>query len=71
MFGQNAVPGTNSYIAIQADNREEADRLFGGLSEGGQVETPMSEMFWGGYFGSFTDKFGIRWLINCDLKNAN
>jgi PhnB protein len=71
MFGQNAVPGTNSYIAIQADNREEADRLFGGLSEGGQVETPMSELFWGGYFGSFTDKFGIRWLINCDLKNAN
>jgi PhnB protein len=70
-FGQNAVPGTNSYVAIQADNREEADRLFNGLSDGGKVEMPMSEMFWGGYFGSFTDKFGIRWLINCDLKNAN
>jgi len=70
-FGQKAVPGTNSYVAIQADNKDEADRLFGGLSEGGSVEMPMSEMFWGGYFGCFTDKFGIRWLVNSDIKNSD
>lgn len=56
--------GNNNYISITPDSREEADRLFNGLSAGGKVEMPMQEMFWGDYFGSFEDKFGVRWMIN-------
>jgi PhnB protein len=45
-----------------------ADRLFNGLSAGGNVQMPMANAFWGGYFGSFEDKFGINWLINVDTS---
>ena len=58
--------GNNVSIAIGPKSREEADRLFAGLSEGGQVQMPMAEAFWGGYFGSFVDRFGINWLINAE-----
>lgn len=56
--------GNNNYLSISPDSREEADRLFRGLSEGGTVEMPLEDMFWGDYFGSFVDKYGIRWMIN-------
>jgi PhnB protein len=55
-----------SKIAISADSREEADRLFNGLSEGGEVEMPMAESPWGSYFAMFRDKFGIEWTVECD-----
>ncbi len=56
--------GNNNYISVSPDSREEADRIFNGLSAGGKVEMPMEDMFWGDYFGSFTDKFGVCWMIN-------
>lgn len=56
--------GNNNYISLTPTSREEADRLFNELSAGGEVEMPMEEMFWGDYFGSFRDKFGIYWMIN-------
>lgn len=62
--GQVLHVGNNNYISITPDSREEADRLFNGLSAGGKVEMPMDEMFWGDYFGSFADKFGVHWMIN-------
>lgn len=65
------VQGNNVTIAIGADTREEGDRLFAGLSAGGTVSMPMADAFWGGYFGSFTDKFGINWLINVEITNEN
>ena len=65
-LGPALEAGNNVSIAIGSKSREEADRLFAGLSEGGQVGMPMSEAFWGGYFGSFVDKFGINWLINAE-----
>lgn len=52
-----------SKIAIKADNREEADRIFDGLSQGGAVEMPMDASPWGTYFGMFRDKYGIEWTI--------
>ena len=64
-MGFRLVRGNNVYISLEIDTRAEADRLFGGLSAGGEVDTPMQDMFWGAYFGSFTDRFGIRWMINC------
>jgi PhnB protein len=58
------VKGNNVYINLEPDSREEADRLFNDLSAGGVVEMPMGDMFWGAYFGSFVDKFGIKWMVN-------
>jgi len=56
--------GNNVYVSLHPDSREEADRLFSKLSVGGKVEMPMQDMFWGDYYGSFTDKFGIGWMVN-------
>jgi PhnB protein len=60
------VFGTNSSISIESANKEEADKLFDGLSAGGNVGMPLQKMFWGAYFGYFTDKFGVQWMINCN-----
>lgn len=57
-----------SKIAISADSREEADRLFKGLSEGGEVEMPIADSPWGSYFAMFRDKFGIEWTVEFDPK---
>jgi PhnB protein len=57
-------PGNNFSISINTDSQEEADRLFNGLSAGGQVTMPMAKTFWGDYFGMFTDKFGINWMVS-------
>ncbi|HRI86333.1 MAG TPA: VOC family protein [Ignavibacteria bacterium] len=67
-FGQSTVIGNNFSISINTDSKEEADRFFKGLSEGGKVTMPMSNTFWGAYFGMFTDKFGINWMVNTELK---
>jgi len=57
-------PGNNYTISINTDSKEETDRLFNGLSAGGQVTMPLQETFWGDYFGMWTDKFGINWMIS-------
>ncbi|PXX29869.1 VOC family protein [Arenibacter sp. ARW7G5Y1] len=62
--GQVLQAGSQTYIMLTTESREEADRLFKGLSKGGNVEMDMDDMFWGDYFGSFVDKFGIRWMIS-------
>ena len=56
--------GNNVYINLEPDSKEEADRLFAALSAGGKAEMPMQDMFWGDYFGSLTDKYGVQWMIN-------
>lgn len=58
--------GNNISISINTESTDEADRLFNGLSQGGQVTMPMNKTFWGAYFGMFTDKFGINWMVNFD-----
>jgi len=63
-MGQKLQMGNNNYISVFPDSREEADRLFNSLSAEGEVEMPMEDMFWGDYFGSFTDKFGVKWMLN-------
>lgn len=63
-MGQKVKPGNNFYISIQADSKDEADRLFNGLSDGGKIELEMHDTFWDAYFGMFTDKFGIKWMVN-------
>ncbi len=63
------VEGTNIYLSLGLDSKEEADRLFGILSEGGKIEMPMSQQFFG-YFGSFTDKYGVQWMLTAEEAKA-
>lgn len=60
--------GTNSSICISPDSGEEAKKLFDGLSAGGQIGMPLEKMFWGALFGFFTDKYGVQWMVNYDIK---
>ncbi len=60
--------GNNVYINLQPDTRKETKRLFDALSAGGEVTMELQDMFWGDYFGSCTDKFGVQWMFACAEK---
>lgn len=60
--------GNNMYLNLSPDTREETKRLFEALSNGGTVEQELQEMFWGDYYGSCKDKFGVEWMFNCSEK---
>lgn len=60
--------GNNMHICLEPESREEANRLFDELSEGGNVTMPMADMFFGAYFGEFSDKYGINWMVNYQEK---
>lgn len=63
-LADSMITGTNVHISVMPDDRAEADRLFAALSEGGSVTMPLSDQFWGDYWGSLTDRFGIQWMIS-------
>jgi len=67
-MGFTLTPGNNVHINLEPDTRAEAERLFNGLAANGKVEMPLQDMFWGAYFGSLTDRFGVRWMFNCHSK---
>ncbi len=67
-MGFKVKQGNNIYINLEPDTRAETDKLFKALSEGGKVEMKLQEMFWGDYFGSLADKFGLLWMFNCTSK---
>ena len=67
-MGRALNQGNNVYISLHPDSRAEADRLFAALAEGGTVEMPLQEMFWGDYYGSLLDQFGVQWMVNCASK---
>ena len=67
-MGFNVKFGNNIYINLEPDTREETNRLFSLLSSGGKVEMEMQDMFWGAYFGSCSDKYGVQWMFNCIAK---
>ena len=67
-MGFKVNKGNNVHINLQPDTREEAKTLFEALSAGGQVTMPLQDMFWGDYFGSCIDKFGVQWMVNCSSK---
>lgn len=60
----NLIKGNNFSVSVNTDSTEEADRIFNGLSADGKVTMPMDKTFWGSYFGMFTDKFGINWMVS-------
>ena len=65
-MGQVNENENRSKISIATDSKEEADKLFNGLSEGGKIEMPISDSPWGSYFGMFRDKYGIEWMVSFD-----
>lgn len=65
-FGHATVIGNNFSISVSATSQNEADRIFNGLCDGGKVTMPMSNTFWGSYFGMCIDKFGIQWMMSYD-----
>ncbi len=68
-MGFKVTSGNNIYINLEPDTRAETEKLFTALSAGGKVAMELQEMFWGDYFGSCTDKFGVQWMFNCQSKN--
>lgn len=69
-MGFNLVRGNQMHINLEPVSRQEADRLFHSLSAGGKVTMPLQEMFWGAYFGSCVDQFGVQWMVNFDEKRS-
>ena len=68
ILGRTNENENRSKIVIGAESKEEADKLFNGLSAGGQIEMPITDSPWGSYFGMFRDKYGIEWIVDFDPK---
>ena len=71
ILGKTNENENRSKIVITAESKEEADKLFNGLSAGGTVEMPIAHSPWGSYFGMFRDKYGIEWMVDFTAKNVN
>ena len=61
-------PGNNVSLSLEIEDVAKLEKLFGRLSAGGTVKMPLEDTFWGARFGMFIDKFGIHWMMNCQLK---
>ena len=68
-MGRTNENENRSKISISPESKEEADKLFNGLSAGGQIEMPITGSPLGSYFGMFRDKYGIEWMVNYDPNN--
>lgn len=66
VLGRASENENRSKIVVSAESKKEADKLFNGLSAGGQIEMPISDSPWGSYFGMFRDKYGIEWMVDFD-----
>jgi PhnB protein len=64
-MGMTVTRGNNVFICLDPPTRAEAERLFAALTDGGEVQMALADQFWGDYFGSLIDRFGIHWMINC------
>jgi len=69
-FENATIVGNNISLSVETDTIEEATRIFNGLSQGGNITMPLDKTFWDAYFGMFTDKFGINWMVNYDLAKS-
>ena len=63
-MGPKRVEGNNFSISVHPESKQEADRLFNALAQGGTITMPIADQFWGDYFGSLLDRFGINWMVN-------
>jgi len=67
MPGHEFKPGNNLHVTLNCDTVPEIESAFSALSEGGKVTMPLQDQFWGARFGMVTDKYGVSWMLNCDL----
>jgi PhnB protein len=67
-MGFKVVTGNNVHISLEPDTKAEAKRLFDALAAGGTIDMPLADMFWGAYYGSLTDQYGVHWMVNCMEK---
>ncbi|MDX1418396.1 MAG: VOC family protein [Rubricoccaceae bacterium] len=65
-FGSAPEVGSHVALSVGVASREEAERVFAALLEGGTVQYPLADTFWGAYFGQGTDRFGVRWMVSFD-----
>lgn len=70
-WSPNFLQGNNFSISVDTECKQEADKLFNGLSAGGKATMPMNKTFWGSYFGMLTDKFGFNWMVSYDVNPEN
>ena len=63
-MGHKLIVGNNIQLSLEAESKDEAEKLFKGLWAGGKVTMPLKDTFWGAYFGMLVDRFGIQWLVN-------
>jgi PhnB protein len=68
--GMPFVQGTNCYLTLDFDDLADMEQKFNALAEGGNVEMALNDTFWGARFGMLTDKLGVRWMFNCELKQG-
>ncbi|MEA2715363.1 MAG: PhnB protein [Candidatus Parcubacteria bacterium] len=68
MMRDKAIIGDNVGVALECESDDEIKTIFGKLSKGGEVFMPLEEMFWGGVFGLVTDKYGVEWMLNFQMK---
>lgn len=68
MPGQGVTKGTNVHLCLSGNDTDRLTKLFNGLSAGGKVTMPLEKQFWGDTFGSFTDKFGVNWMVNINSR---
>jgi PhnB protein len=69
-MGPKRVEGNNFSISVHPDSKQEADRTFSALAQGGTITMPIADQFWGDYFGSLIDRFGINWMVNYSAPAA-
>jgi PhnB protein len=70
-WGHATTIGNNFNLSVNAKSREEADRIYVGLSEGGKATMPMNQTFWGSYFGMLTDRFDIQWMVSHEESKSS
>jgi PhnB protein len=63
-MGHTVTPGNQVQLCVDAESKQEAATIFNGLAKGGKVSMPIADMFWGSYWGSLTDKYGVGWMVN-------
>jgi len=69
-MGHKLNTGNNFSLSVETESKEEADKIFKGLSKGGKITMPQAETFWGSYFGMVNDKFGIQWMVGYTPKQS-
>ena len=63
-MGHKLTAGNNFQLSVETESKEEATKIFNGLSKGGKVTVPLADAFWGAYFGMLQDKFGVQWMVS-------